>query len=76
MMFSSRYDLNKKKIMLFFSICQFSFLKPMKVAHIEPQSPIGQPAKIIRGLKNEQAKEGDTLVLKALFTGYPMPTVK
>jgi hypothetical protein len=44
------------------------------VAHFD-QQPIGEPAKIIKGLRNEQAKEGDTIVLKALITGNPLPTV-
>ncbi len=33
------------------------------------------PAKILKGLKNEQFKENDTIVLKALIAGYPFPRV-
>lgn len=45
------------------------------MAHVEPQpSPI--PAKIVRGLKNEQVREDDFLVLKALVVGSPAPRVK
>jgi hypothetical protein len=41
---------------------------------VEPQSsPI--PAKIVRGLKNEQVKEDDFIVLKALVVGSPSPRV-
>jgi hypothetical protein len=31
------------------------------------------PAKILKGLKNEQYRENDTIVLKALIAGYPHP---
>ena len=44
------------------------------MAHVESQqSPI--PAKIARGLKNEQVKEDDFIVLKALVVGSPAPRV-
>lgn len=33
------------------------------------------PAKILKGLKNEQFKEGETIVLKALIAGNPYPRV-
>lgn len=33
------------------------------------------PAKILKGLKNEQFRENDTVVLKALIAGYPYPRV-
>ncbi len=33
------------------------------------------PAKILKGLKNEQFKENDTIVLKALIAGHPFPRV-
>ena len=33
------------------------------------------PAKILRGLKNEQFNEDDIIVLKALITGEPTPQV-
>lgn len=33
------------------------------------------PARIIRGLKNEQIRENDLIVLKALISGNPMPNV-
>lgn len=33
------------------------------------------PAKILKGLKNEQFRENDTIVLKALIAGYPYPRV-
>jgi hypothetical protein len=46
----------------------------LKVAHVE-QYPAGEPARIIRGLSNDHAREGDTIVLKALITGNPLPTV-
>lgn len=47
------------------------FDKPQPAA--ESSAPV--PAKIIRGLKNEQFKEDDFIVLKALIAGNPMPTV-
>ena len=33
------------------------------------------PARIVRGLKNEQIRENDFIVLKALFAGNPTPRV-
>ena len=33
------------------------------------------PARIIRGLKNEQVREDDLIVLKALISGSPQPNV-
>jgi hypothetical protein len=40
---------------------------------VEREGP--SPAKIIRGLKNEQYKEEDTIILKALISGNPTPKV-
>lgn len=39
------------------------------------EQSVPQPAKIIRGLKSEQVKENDFIVLKALITGNPLPSV-
>jgi len=44
------------------------------MAHVE-QQPNPIPAKIVRGLKNEQVKEDDFIVLKALIVGSPTPRV-
>lgn len=40
-----------------------------------PMEQVMSPARIIRGLKPEQFKEDDTIVLKALFAGNPLPRV-
>lgn len=34
-----------------------------------------EPARILRGLKNEQVKEDDMIILKALIAGNPLPRV-
>ncbi len=34
------------------------------------------PPKILKGLKNEQVNEGETIILKALISGNPHPRVK
>ena len=39
----------------------------------EPIRP--SPAKILRGLKNEQFNEDDVIILKALIVGEPAPQV-
>lgn len=46
------------------------FDKPQPIEQNVPQ-----PAKIIRGLKSEQVKENDFIVLKALIAGNPLPSV-
>ncbi len=45
--------------------------------NFQKQPDMQQPlaAKILKGLKNEQFRENDTIVLKALIAGHPYPRV-
>jgi hypothetical protein len=51
------------------------FEPPNKVVHMDQQPFMPAPARIIRGLKPEQAREDDNLCLKALISGNPTPKI-
>jgi hypothetical protein len=57
----------------------FLFFKqlPHHQTQYEPQQTAAAPqaARIVRGLNPERVKEDDTIVLKALYSGYPTPKV-
>lgn len=62
------------------------YVRPEPVVEAPPPPPpaplspeelaeLPAPSKILRGLKNEQVNEGETIVLKALIFGNPFPRV-
>lgn len=48
---------------------------PPKILTPEELAKLPAPAKILRGLKNEQVNEGEIIVLRAIITGNPFPRV-